>query len=130
MFKTINIFILVCTLGACSTNNKSILAGSAIGGTSGLLIGKAHKTKHGKAVGGAIGSSLGGFVGFLSKKQVDKNKLKSKHSKQPLKNKTLVTPLLTKPKVKMYWEPDQIQGNRYIEKHRVWIIESRPEWTK
>ena len=42
----------------------------------------------------------------------------------------LLTPLLTKPKVRMYVEPDKIQGNKYIESHRIWVIESTPSWTK
>ncbi|HAG90312.1 MAG TPA: hypothetical protein DCL41_00480 [Bdellovibrionales bacterium] len=72
-----------------------------------------------------IGTALGGLIGYLGHKDKMKKSTKSK------KDDSLPdTPFLTKPKVRMYWEPDQIKGDKYIEKHRVWVLENSPVWTK
>lgn len=39
-------------------------------------------------------------------------------------------PFLTRPEVRTIWVPDAIEGNRYIEKHRVFIIDKNTSWSK
>jgi len=39
-------------------------------------------------------------------------------------------PSLTKPKLRSMWVPDQIEGNKYIEGHYIYIIEDPGSWTK
>ena len=39
-------------------------------------------------------------------------------------------PFLTRPEVRTIWVPDAIEGNRYIEGHRVFIIEKGTSWSK
>lgn len=39
-------------------------------------------------------------------------------------------PHLTKPKLRSMWVPDQIEGNKYIEGHYIYIIEDPGSWSK
>lgn len=39
-------------------------------------------------------------------------------------------PFLTRPEVRTIWIPDTVEGNRYIEKHRVFIIDKNSSWSK
>ncbi len=119
----ITLFLLLCS---CSTTGKSIFTGSAVGAGIGTIIGHQQKdSKKGKIIGAAAGSGIGGLIGYLAKKKKDK-KIKSKK----VNYKKNEVPHLTRPKVRMYWQPDQIIGNKYIEAHKVWVLESAPTWTR
>jgi hypothetical protein len=39
-------------------------------------------------------------------------------------------PFLTRPEVRTLWIPDTVEGNRYIERHRVFVIEKNSTWSK
>ena len=39
-------------------------------------------------------------------------------------------PHLTKPKLRSMWVPDQIEGNKYIEGHFIYLIEDAGSWSK
>ena len=39
-------------------------------------------------------------------------------------------PKLTRPKYRQVWVPAKIEGNRYIEGHRLYIIEDPGQWTE
>ena len=39
-------------------------------------------------------------------------------------------PFLTRPEVRTLWVPDTVEGNRYIERHRVFVIEKNSSWSK
>ncbi len=124
---TLTIVSLLIT--ACATTKESVFTGAMIGATGGAAIGHNH-SRHstGKLNGALIGAAIGGAIGYFS----HKNKLK-KNSKTKIKiksKKDKYSPLLTKPKVRMIWVPDSIKGNRYVEKHKVWILESGSSWTK
>ncbi len=128
MKKIILFLAAINILTGCASTKESVLTGAAIGGSAGLVIGNQHKNKKkARLIGAAVGSSLGGLMGYLSSKEKQKA---SKSKKKNSSNSLLITPLLTKPKVRMYVEPDKIQGNKYIESHRVWVIESSPSWTR
>lgn len=39
-------------------------------------------------------------------------------------------PFITRPEVRTILIPDTVEGNRYIEKHRVFVIEKNSSWSK
>ena len=41
-----------------------------------------------------------------------------------------IFPSLTKPKLRSMWVPDQIEGNKYIEGHFIYVIEDSGSWSK
>lgn len=126
MKKVIVLLASLQILSGCASTKEGTLSGAAIGGATGVVIGNQHKNKKkARLIGGATGAGLGGLIGYLASN--DKNKKKQNTKKGVIPK---MTPMLTKPKVRMYFEPDKIQGNRYIEGHRVWIIESTPTWTR
>lgn len=53
---------------------------------------------------------------------------KKVHSDQPIKASDI--PSVTKPKVNCSLVPDTIDGNKWIEKHRVCIIDSPSTWSR
>ena len=115
----------------CATTESRVLGGAAIGATTGTIIAHQHKgTKKARIVGGATGSLLGGLIGyFYDKEKKSSHAVKNQELKKTKSLKKLA-PSLTQSKVTMYWEPDKIEGNKFIEKHRVWVLESGPQWTR
>lgn len=58
---------------------------------------------------------------------------KSKQNETQSKDKTKEEeklPFLTRPEVRTIWVPDSVEGNRYIEGHRVFIIDKNSSWSK
>lgn len=125
--QTLILYILTAVvIVSCATPNESILTGAVVGGTAGTVLGHQHSgTSESRLTGALVGTAVGGLVGYLANKEKQKKATKTTPVKLDAEN-----PLLTNPKVRMYWEPDQIEGNKYIEKHRVWVLESSPVWTK
>ena len=39
-------------------------------------------------------------------------------------------PFLTRPEVRTIWVPDAVEANRFIEGHRVFVIEKNTVWSK
>ncbi len=128
--KTNFSFILsLLFLTNCTSFNKNLVKGASLGTGVGFAIASKRNTSQETKIKETL---LGTFVGvaiayFLTKK-------KKKKSAPPLPYKKVddvdKAPFLTNPEVRSYWEPDQILGNKYIEGHKIWILESRPEWTK
>lgn len=111
---------------ACATAPQSILlgagAGAVAGGGTGLLIG--HDAT-GAAIGAATGAVTGGVIGFLLHKGKEKDGKPS-----PTASDEEKYPFLTRPEVRTLWVPDAVEGNRYIERHRVFVIEKNSSWSK
>lgn len=128
MTKPILISLLTSLTVGCATTHESVLTGAAIGGVSGTVIGHQHGgDSQARVTGAVVGTALGSLVGYLSHKNKKGKFVKKKtNEKKPIPDH----PFLTKPQVRMYWEPDQIKGNKYIEKHRVWVLDQNPVWTK
>lgn len=118
--------VLIFTV-SCASKQKSILLGSTIAGVAGGAMGQQMgRDSKSTAVGAAIGAVVGGLIGYAGYKEKQKKERLEKFNLP----KEEIPPFLTKPKVKMLWVPDQIIGNKYVEGHRTWIIESQSQWTK
>jgi hypothetical protein len=106
-----------------------MLLGAGIGAASGGTIGNL-STDHsaqGTAIGALVGAGLGAAFGYLEhKKHQQKDRLPEamEHGTQKPKQ-----PRLTAPRYRSLWIPDKIEGDRYIEGHRVFIIEDPGKWT-
>ena len=131
MKKTISLYIIVSLLTGCATSNESLLTGAMIGGTAGTVLGHQHKgNSKGRMTGAIVGTALGGLVGYLSHKNKKKKRAKKSTVREVEMVKINDNPFLTKPKVTMYWEPDKIEGDKFIEKHRVWVLKNGSQWSK
>ena len=126
----INLFILPMLLGGCATMKDSMLMGASMGAATGGAVGNVssqHSAK-GTAIGALVGAGLGAAFGYLGHKdKVAKERklhLLQKTTKYPK------PPRLSDPKYRSLWVPDKIEGDRYIEGHRVYIIEESGKWTK
>jgi hypothetical protein len=130
--KHIFILLLSISLISCATMRDSILTGAAVGGATGALVGNAAGQNTGEAekgtlTGAAIGIAVGGLVGYLSHKGKEK-KEQSKVSSEP--NGDADIPFLRAPSVRRYWQPDKIDGRKFIKGHFVYEIEENSTWTK
>ena len=122
--------ILTFTLiTACATQKKSMLLGAGIGAGVGTGVASHRKgaTSQQRATGAVIGALLGGLIGYHSKKSKKESDTLSDAKAPTLEEKA---PFLTRPKVRMYWVPDKITGDKYIEGHRTWVIEKSSTWSK
>jgi hypothetical protein len=111
---------------ACATAPRSILLGAGsgvvVGGGTGYAIGQ---DGAGAAIGAATGALTGGILGYLLHKGSEKDAPRPVMGPEDEKY-----PFLTRPEVRTLWVPDTVEGNRYIEKHRVFVIEKNTSWSK
>ncbi|MGK5085739.1 YMGG-like glycine zipper-containing protein [Bdellovibrionota bacterium FG-1] len=115
---------LVLLTSSCATAPQSILlgasSGAVVGGAAGLAI---RHNATGTAIGAATGALAGGLIGWLL--HHDKPSGQSSNPQDAEKY-----PFLTRPEVRTLWVPDSVEGNRYIERHRVFIIDKNSSWSK
>ena len=131
LFSKCLLSLLACHTVGCATTESRVLGGAGIGATTGTIIGHQHiGTKKARIVGGASGALLGGLVGYFHDKQQKAKRSKKSEAQKKKQSLKALAPNLTQSKVTMYWEPDKIEGKKFIEKHRVWILESGPQWTR
>lgn len=131
--KTLNICISTLLLSSCSTPEKSIGLGAAIGGSIGGAIGNQSgsggqrdaSTIQGLAIGAALGSLIG-YAGYAGKKET---KAKPDLRVEPL-GQMPQGPSLSAPKVRRVWVPAQIEGDKYIDGHFVYVIEKTSQWSQ
>ncbi len=129
VFTTLAVAALAAVLtSACASAPRSILfgagSGAAIAGGTGLLI--SHNAT-GTAIGAATGAVTGGLIGFLLHGAKEKDT--QGKSGQDMSDADKY-PFLTRPEVRTIWIPDTVEGNRYIERHRVFVIEKNSSWSK
>lgn len=127
---------LMLTTG-CATTNKSVGLGGAVGaGTGAILGGIVDPGKNGEfrtrniVIGAALGGMAGMITGSVIHKQMDEQKkeafLRGQASAPPPQNG--ITPALTQVKVRTDWIEGRAIGNRFIDGHFEYIIESAPRW--
>lgn len=106
------------------------VAGAAIGGMTGYYASgqRSKETAIGTAIGTASGGLLGYLIYWLIKKKEDSSKQPTKPAGPPPDPNQV--PSVTKPDVGTLWIPPKIEGDRYIEGHRIYILERKSEWSK
>lgn len=127
--KVFSLLTLLTFLSACSSMEKSISLGAAIGGTAGGAIGNAdgsYNRDKSTVQGAAIGAVLGGLIAYAAHKQEEK-KLTPSLGKPELNAEA---PSLTAPKVRRVWVPARIEGDRYINGHFEYVIEKTSTWSQ
>jgi len=103
--------------------------GASLGGTAGALIGNASgqgnqrdkSTLQGAAIGAGLGALIG-WAGFAGKQKKEDSKVQDVRLEQS-------TPSLTAPKVRRVWVPAQIEGEKYIDGHYMYVIEKTSAWS-
>ena len=109
---------------ACATAPQSILLGAGTGAVAGGGMGYAiGQNATGAAIGAATGAITGGVIGYLLHKGRQKDPGPSSQDAEKY-------PFLTRPEVRTIWVPDAVEGDRYIERHRVFVIEKNSSWSK
>lgn len=132
-------FLIAITflVSGCSTYNKSIGAGGAIGAGTGALIGGiADPGKKGelRTRNVLIGATLGGMTGMVAGSLIHKESEKSKKEAFLAGQKSAVPanpgtmPNLSTPRVETHWIEGRVQGNRYIEGHFEYVIVEPARW--
>ena len=116
--------LAVALTSACATAPQSILLGAGTGAVAGGGLGVAiSRDATGAAMGAATGALAGGVIGFLLHKSKEKDQPATQADAEKY-------PFLTRPEVRTIWVPDAVEGNRYIERHRVFVIEKNSSWSK
>ncbi|MFZ3230256.1 MAG: glycine zipper 2TM domain-containing protein [Pseudobdellovibrio sp.] len=118
---------LTLLLNGCATATKSLLLGAAVGGVAGGAIGQNQsQNNEGAAVGLAIGAGIGSLISYLAYK--DKKSKPEDGSKFKIDEDKF--PFLTKPKIHSIIVPDTIEGNKYIESHKIYILDDPGSWSR
>lgn len=120
----------VLTTG-CAATRDSILLGAGLGTGAGGAVGLSanHHGAGAPAIGAVTGAAIGGLVGLLIHHS-------NTQSDQPVgiaDNPTKADlPLITKPEVRSIWIPPQIEddGRRYVEGHRVYLLEKQSTFSQ
>ncbi|HXH75402.1 MAG TPA: hypothetical protein VNJ08_10585 [Bacteriovoracaceae bacterium] len=137
-FKSLFVFSLTLFVG-CSSFNKSMGLGGAIGVGSGAIIGgladpgkdgkfRTRNVVIGSVIGGALGAAAGGVINQKSEKEKAESyeKAKSQIEKEQLNSREM--PNLKSPKVEARWIEGRTVGNRYIAPHYEYIITEPARW--
>ena len=116
-------------LVGCATARDSMILGASMGAAAGGGVGNL-STEHspqGTAIGALIGAGLGAAFGYLGHKDYQqKEGLRQTMTNGTEKPKN---PRVTEPRYRSIWVPDKIEGDRYIQGHRVFILEDTGKWT-
>ncbi len=127
---------LVGILSACSTANKSVVAGAGFGAIGGAAIGGiADPGKNGEyrtrnvLVGATLGTMVGAVSGSLIHKKMEASKKEAyEKGKSTPRPDSSGQPTLTEPKVDARWIEGHGQGNRWIDGHWEYIILEPARW--
>lgn len=120
------LFVLQTT--GCASAPRSTLLGMTIGASVGGLVGNSQGDYRDQSTvtGLAVGAAAGALFGYLA----------HKGKKEPMppivapSAKEFEIPPITRPRVNCSQVPDSIDGNKWIEKHRVCIIDSPSTWSR
>lgn len=118
------LFVAASTF-SCATAPRSVLLGAGTGLVAGGGVGFAvGRDGTGTAIGAASGAVVGGVIGYFLHKGKNHDQTQSQGTDAEK------YPFLTRPEVRTIWVPDAVEGNRYIERHRVFVIEKNSSWSK
>jgi len=127
LVSALSLVSLVSMASGCATLSDSLLleasTGAAVGGTTGYLA-TTHSTS-GTLIGAGVGAAVGGAVAYFIHKRNDNKASAATPGKPEGVPENL---FLTRPRVRMMMVPDKIDGDRFEEKHRVFIIEKNSTW--
>lgn len=131
--KLLIVAISITLLTSCSTLQKSMLTGGAIGAGAGL-VGSVAGNYDGRstAIITATTTIGGALLGLIVHKIVEHNNQSDKDlgSKKKLipKDTNDEVPSLSTPEVRRIWVPDSIEGENFIKGHWKYVIEKQSEW--
>jgi len=121
--------LLLLLLSGCASTRDSILLGAGMGAIAGGSVANlaTNHSREGTGIGAITGASFGALLGYLGHKENErKDRAIGAATRSSEKPKA---PRLTAPSYRSIWVPDKIEGDRYIEGHRVFIIEESGKWT-
>ena len=115
-------------LYSCATSQDSVLLGAGVGATTGAAFGAAagqgnHNELRAGAVGAATGAAFGALMGYLKHRTDTEQAVKT-----ALPIDAAPPPSLTKPEVRKVWVPDQVDGDKLVRGHFVFILEKGSVW--
>lgn len=129
MNRSLSILFVPLLLTGCATMQDSMILGASMGVVSGGSMGNlsTNHSQRGTAIGALVGAGLGAAFGYLA----HKDNQQKEAMRQAMMNGTehAKNPRLTEPRYRSIWVPDKIEGDRYIQGHRVFIIEESGKWT-
>ena len=114
---------------------RSLLLGTAIGTAAGTAVGGILNRKpKGFFIGAAIGSALGAGGAYTVHQDQKLNSIMAelplRPPLKPMGKKDDIVPNLTKPEVRRIWEPERVDGNRFIHGHFIDVLERNSEWSQ
>jgi hypothetical protein len=116
---------VVALSAGCTTQGESITFGLGLGAATGAGMGTLVQPGDLKtaATASAIGAAIGAGLGYLA----HRDKVKKSAASFPTLPEPK-PPKLAAPKYRSIWVPSKIDGDQYIEGHRVYIIENHGKW--
>lgn len=133
----ITAFILVMNLTGCTTANKSVGLGGAIGaGTGAIAGGLADPGKDGeyRTRNVIVGTALGGMAGMIvgsavhSETETQKKEAFQKGRAAAPAPKGGAMPALKSPQVESRWVEAHVIGNKFVDGHYEYIITAPAKW--
>ena len=103
-------------------------SGAVVGGLIGNSQGNGNQRDKQTIQGAAIGAGLGALIGFAAHSGKS-NSVKTPDLKVQAIGEDTKTPSLMAPKVRRIWVGPQIQGEKYIEGHYMYVIEKTSAWS-
>lgn len=122
------VMIGLTLLPGCASLRDSVLLGAGVGAAAGGSAGAlaTEQNPQGAALGAVVGAGLGALIGYFGHRDHEKKEsLRLSNAKGFEMPKT---PKLTQPRYRSIWIPDKIEGDRFIEGHRVFVIEEQGKW--
>ncbi len=131
MKKTYPIVVLVTALAtSCATLENSVLIGAGVGGAAGAGMGFAIHQKAGSTlIGTGIGALVGAGIGYLIHKDQEQRR-EEQRALAAGKYTDDKVPFLTAPQVERVWQPESIEGEKFIQGHFIYVIKKPSVWGK
>jgi hypothetical protein len=124
--KNIIFLLMLSLLCQCASLEKSAGLGASVGAGAGLITSQAlHYNAKGSVVLGLSGAIIGGLLGVLFHKNPSEETKPSNIPSELLKS---IPPPLRDAEKDVLWVPDKIEGDRFIENHRIFVIKKPAHW--